>query len=121
MKKVLLTLAAVSAVAVAAPAAAQSYNPYRPVDARAIDQREANLAQRINDAFRRGKLSRTEANRLVVELRRIEAIEHRYRAGGINRWERDQLMARLDRLQALLKQERRDDDRRYGYGYGNRR
>ena len=116
MKKVLLTLAAVSAVATtAAPAAAQSYNAaYRPVDARAIDQREADLVQRINNAFRRGALTRNEANRLMAELRKVEALEHRYRAGGINRWERDQLMARLDRVQNQIRQERRDDDRRYG-------
>jgi Skp family chaperone for outer membrane proteins len=120
MKKVLLSLAAVSAIAVAVPAAAQPAYRYANVDARAINAHQADLAQRIDRAFRNHRISRAEANRLMAELRKIEALEHRYRAGGLNRWERDQLEARLDRLQAQLRQERRDDNRHNGSGYGHR-
>lgn len=130
MKKVLLSLAAATAIAAAAPAAAQTYgygyggsyaygNQYNQVIAR-INERQANIAQRINRAASRGHLNRAEARRLSVELQRIEVLERRYRAGGLTRAEVNDLNVRLDRLQVALRQERRDDDRRYGSGYGNR-
>lgn len=111
MKKVLLSLAAVTAIAAAAsPAAAAPGN--------GIDQRQHNLAQRIDRDFHRGHLTRVEANRLVAQLRQVEAMERHYRRGGLSRWERQDINRRLDAVQARLRIERRDNDRQYGYGYG---
>ena len=119
MKKVLLSLAAVSAIAAAATPAAAAHNDRNVVSAhRLINQREAQLAQRIDRAIHRGQISRFEARALVNELRRIEVLEHRYGRNGLSRAEFADLNIRLDRLQAMLRHERRDDDRRYGYGYG---
>ena len=125
MKKVLLSLAAVTAIAAAAPAVAQpygvayGYNNHRN-DRVSVNERETALARRIDTAFRRGELSPYEASRLMGQLRQIEAIEHRYRrtGRGLTANERIELNARLDRLQAQVRVEIRDDDRRYGYGYG---
>jgi hypothetical protein len=123
MKKVLLSLAAVSAIAVAAPAVAQpygnayGYNNHRDTRV-AINQRQNTLAHKIDNAARRGDLQRGEAYSLMGELRQIEAIEQRYRAGGLNRWERDEIEKRLSQLQSRLTYALRNDNRRYGYGYG---
>ena len=121
MKKVLLSLAAVTAIAAASPAAAD--NDHRRDRDRgdrrvSINERQHDLAQRIDRAFRRGELTRTEAGRLVTQLRRVEALEHQYRRGGLAAWERHELDRRLDAVQSQLRIERRDNDRQYGYGYG---
>jgi hypothetical protein len=123
MKKVLLSLAAVSAIAVAVPAAAQPYgNAYgynnQRHDRVSINERQAVLANKINNGVRRGEIRPAEANRLMGELRGIEAIEHRYRINGLNRWERDELDQRLDQLQGRVRVALSDNNRRYGYGYG---
>ena len=129
MKKVLLSLAAVAAVAVAVPAAAQPYgNAYgyyknqknhRPAAA-SINQREANLARKIDAAYRRGQLSRVEASRLMAELRYIERTEQAYRRNGMTWRERDALNLRITRLQQRLQHVRDDGYVQYGYGYGAR-
>lgn len=120
MKKILLSLAAVSALAAAAaPAAAQSYrddgyrNGYNP-------QRSENLEMRIERAVERGQITPREARNLHAELRDAQRVEWRYRRDGrLTRYERADLDQRFDRVQALLRMERRDQD--YGYGYGYRR
>ena len=129
MKKVLLSLAATAAVAVAVPAAAQPYgNAYgyytnqknhRPA-AVSINKREANLARKIDVAYQRGQLSRTEASRLMTELRSIERIEQVYRRNGVSPRERAALNLRITRLQQRLRHVRDDGYAQYGYGYGAR-
>ncbi|HYG27918.1 MAG TPA: hypothetical protein VD906_13545 [Caulobacteraceae bacterium] len=113
MKKVLLSLAAVTAIAAAASPAAAARN-----DGANINQRQQNLAQRIDRGFHRGDLTRAEANRLVAQLRQVEAIERHYRRGGLLAWERRDLDRRLDAVQTRMRFERRDRDRQYGAGYG---
>ncbi|MFZ5730395.1 MAG: hypothetical protein ACOY4G_13710, partial [Pseudomonadota bacterium] len=68
-------------------------------------------------------LTRSEAYRLRAELQSIERLERRYRAGGLNRWEMADLDQRMDGLSRRIFVQNRDDDRRYGqgYGYGHRR
>ena len=129
MKKVLLSLAAVAAVAVAVPATAQPYgaaygyyknqNNHRPAAA-SINQREATIARKIDAAYRRGQLSRAEATRLMAELRSSERIEQAYRRNGVNWRERDALNLRITRLQQRLQHVRDDGYVQYGYGYGAR-
>jgi Ni/Co efflux regulator RcnB len=110
MKKILISIAAVSAVAaVAIPAAAsaQGYN---------INQRQDQLERRIDRGVRNGDLNRREAMRLKSELRETARLEYRYRADGLTRWERADLDRRFDRISAMIRYERHDRD--YGSGYG---
>ena len=125
MKKILLSIAAVSAVAAAVPAvaSAQSYDrgPDRGYD-RGYRQdvggdRVARLDQRIDMGIRNGGLSRNEAWRLKGDLRETARLESRYRRGGLSGWERSDLDRRYDRISAQIRYERRDRDYDYGRRY----
>ena len=109
MKKLLLSLAAIASVGTALPAAAQTWDHNRPAYQhnipgvnRSINQREAVLLSRVNQARARRLITRNEAQRLRTELARIEAIEHQYRHRGLSRAEFNNLNARLDRVQVQL-------------------
>ncbi|MBO9708180.1 MAG: hypothetical protein J7521_08210 [Caulobacter sp.] len=115
MKKIILSIAAASAVAVAIPAAASAQGYYRD-DYRS--DRVERLDRRIDMGVRNGSLNRREAWRLKGELRDVARLEADYRRGGLNRWERDDLDRRFDRLSAQIRYERHDRD--YGYDYGRR-
>ena len=136
MKKIILTLAAVSALTATA-ASAQSYNGYDRRDDRdfgrppiaapgiGIDARQAMLAQRIDRGVRNGTITRREAVRLNAELREIERVEWTFRRSrpGLTQREIATLDVRLDRLAALVRIDRNDRDNRQfgeGYGYGRR-
>ncbi len=109
MKRILLSaLAAASLAAVAAPALAQ------PVGG-SINDREARIAQRIDQGERNGALSRREAWSLRRELRGIEGLEQRYRGYDhrMNDRERADLQRRLDSLSARVFVDRHDGERRY--------
>jgi len=120
MKKILLSIAAVSAVAAAVPAvaSAQSYDRghgrggYQDVGG----DRVARLDQRIDVGIRNGALTRNEAWRLKGDLRETARLESRYRRGGLSGWERADLDRRYDRISAQIRYERHDRD----YGYGRR-
>ena len=131
MKKIILTLAAVSALTATA-ASAQPGAGYDRRDDRdfgrppiaapgvSIDARQAMLAQRIDRGVRNGSITRREAARLNAELREIERTEWTFRRSrpGLTQREIAQLEMRLDRLAALVRFER--NDRQFGYGYGRR-
>jgi len=110
MKKILISIAAVSAIAAAVPAVAS---------AQPINQRQDQLERRIDIGLRNGSLTRSEAYRLRAELRETERLEHRYRRNGLTGWERADLDRRFDRISAQVRYERHDRD--YGYGYGDHR
>ncbi|MFZ0266763.1 hypothetical protein [Caulobacter sp.] len=121
MKKILLSIAAVSAVAAAAiPAAAsaQAYGYDRGHRQDVGGDRVARLDQRIDVGIRSGGLTRNEAWRLKSDLRETARLEARYRRGGLNGWERADLDRRYDRIGAQIRYERRDRD--HGYDYGRR-
>lgn len=81
-----------AAIATLLPAAAQAQ--WVP-----INQRQANLATRIDQGVRIGALTRPEARRLRMQYRDIARLEDRYRAsGGLNMAERRDLDRRFDRL-----------------------
>jgi len=107
MRKFLALAAAASALAIAAPAAAQSYGGWQP-----INQRQAQLEQRIDAGVRTGQLTRGEAARLRVEFNDIARLEARYRAGGLSGWERADLDRRFDQLSQRIRYERRDNQGR---------
>ena len=107
MKRTLLALAALATVA-AAPLAAQAA-PWQ-----SVNQRQANLEQRIDRGVRTGSLSRVEAKRLRSEFRSISRLEASYRrSNGLSMRERAALDARFDRLSRQIKIERRDRDDRH--------
>lgn len=105
MKKLLAMAVAASALAVAAPASAQSWQ--------SINQRQANLDQRIDVGVRNGSLTRVEASRLRDEFRDLARLESRYRATyGLSVAERRDLDRRFDALSARIRYERNDRDDR---------
>ena len=81
-----------------------------------INQRQAQLDQRIDRGVRNGSLNRREAYRLRGEFNQIARLEARYRVNGLSNWERADLDHRFDRLSAQIRAERNDQ---YGSGYGN--
>jgi len=109
MKRLLLSVAAASAVLAALPVAA-SAQPWHP-----IGERQANLERRIDLGVRRGDLTPPEAARLRGEYREIVRLERQYRRDGLSAWERRDLDRRFDRLSNRIYAERHDrqDRRRY--------
>lgn len=126
MNKVLLPLAAAAAIAaVATPAAAHPHNNYGNYGnygqvnlQRLVDQREKQIDRAIKVAARHGQISRFEERRLDLELRNIKRVEKQYRRGGLSAREYADLNNRLARLQFNLQIAQRNDNRRYGSGYG---
>lgn len=105
MKKILIVLAAASALAATAVPAAAA--PWRP-----IAQRQAELDRRIDMGVRQHSLTRAEAQRLHGELRRVVRLEARYRQGGLSRWEMADLDRRMDALSRQIRVERHDAQHR---------
>ena len=107
MKRTLLTLAALAAVT-AAPMAANA-QPWQ-----SINQRQANLEQRINQGVRSGSLTRPEAARLRGEFKSISRLEVSYRrSNGLSMRERADLDARFDRLSRQIQVQKHDRDDRH--------
>jgi len=126
MKKILLSIAAVSAIAAAtvpAMASAQAYGPDRDRGYGHGDRgygqgdRVARLDQRIDMGIRSGSLTRSEAWRLKGDLRETARLQARYSRGGLSGWERADLDRRFDRISAQIRYERRDRDYDYGRRY----
>lgn len=119
-KKVIISLAAVTALSAAAmPAAAQNRGYDRGHDRDRyeqnwdrIDARFQRIDNRIDQGLRNGQLSRREAVRLRAEFRDLIRLEHRYSRDGLSQWERRDLNQRFDRLSAQVRYERRDRDNR---------
>jgi hypothetical protein len=94
MKKILLSMAAVGALAAAAPAAAQ-YSNVNAGGAVGISNRIANLETQIDAGIRSGSIDRNEASRLRSELWEIRRLERRYSSNGLSVQERSDLQARI--------------------------
>ena len=117
MKQLLFAAGAVSALAIALPAAAQGYGGgYDP-----IHQQFQRLETRIERGAERGVLTRGEAQRLRSEFRQLVRLDSQYRRDGLSRWEYADLDRRVQALTARGRYERRDDDRRYGRNDGHER
>ena len=116
MKKILISIAAASAFAVALPAvaSAQSYGHDRG-DRGGWEQggdRAARLDQRIDIGVRNGTLNRQGAVRLKSELRDTARLEVRYSRDGLSRGERAELDRRFDRIGAQIDYRRTYNDGR---------
>lgn len=130
MRKLLLGLAAVSALTAVAPASAQ-YRDYwsstRDWDV-TRERRLADLERRLGEDVRRGVVSRSELPRLRDLLWQARQIKVRYASRGFSGWERLNIDQAIDRLNAELRMAelyengRRVDDRRGypGSGWNNR-
>jgi len=87
------------------------YNNDRWNDGRnfSIDQREANMRDRIQRGIDRGRINPREARHLMRELDNIEAKERAFESDGrLGRREREELHADLDHLASRIRQEMRD-------------
>ena len=110
MRKLLAMAVAATALAVAAPAAAQGWL--------SINQRQANLDQRIDAGVRNGSLTRAEAARLRAEFNGLVRLEARYRASyGLSLSERADLDRRYDALSAQIRYQRNDAETRRDRGW----
>jgi Ni/Co efflux regulator RcnB len=113
MKKILISIVAVSSLAAATVPAVAS--------AQSVNERQRQLSHRIDMGLKNGSLSRQEAYHLRGELRETTRLEVRYRRGGLTGWERADLDRRFDRISAQIRVERHDRDYGAGYGHGPRR
>src|SRR4051794_10899868 len=132
MNKLLFAMTAVGALAVAAPAAAQTgygtgyrtgYNdPYGYTGARAdagIDSRIARLEARLNADISAGAISRSDERRLRAQIAGIRRLEWQYSRNGLSASERMDLQQRL----RSVRDQFRMADRGYGddrYGWNDR-
>ena len=74
-----------------------------------IDQREANIRDRIQRGLDNGRLNPREARRLMRQLDDIQAKERAFSSDGrLGRREREELHQDLDNLVARLRAEMRD-------------
>lgn len=106
MKTKTLTLIAASALALSATAAAaQSWI--------SIDERQANLEDRIDRGVASGDLTASEARELREAFGDITVLEGRYEADGLSAWERDDLNQRFDALSARIRLDRNDSQARW--------
>ena len=106
MNKLLLSMAAIATFAggvAATPAAAQNYGNWQ-----SINQRQANLYQRIDMGVRNGSLTRSEASNLRSRFVVLNNLERRYRQNGLSQWERRDLDQRFDSLSRQIRSQRHD-------------
>ena len=125
MKKILLATAAVACLASAAPASAQVGYVLRQAAASIFGGRSNSYDNRINElnnrlqyAYQRGEISRSDFARLQYELRDIAQREqsNRYR-DGLSQSERDDLHWRLQNFESHFQQVRAQGN---GRAYGDR-
>jgi hypothetical protein len=136
MNRILLSMAAVGAIAVAAPAAAQSgygnngnngygNNGYQngyggnsdAGGAMGISNRIAQLDARLSAGVQSGDINRTEARELRMQVRELQRLERQYSYNGLTQSERQDLQQRLRALREDIRTAdngRYDRDSRYG-------
>ena len=130
MNKLIATMAAVSALAIAAPAVAQpgyggqQQNNYRGGNADAnLSARIDQLQVRLQVGVQSGSISRREAGPLRQQLRQLTQLERQYARNGISGQERGELQRRLrDLRQGIRRADGNNQARWDGYdredGYG---
>jgi hypothetical protein len=140
MKKILLSMAAVSALSIGAPAAAQYQNQgygngsyqnrnYQNGANGNVAARIGQLQARLQAGVQSGAISRQEAQPLRQQLRQLIQLERQYSFNGLSGQERADLQQRIRNLRQQIQfaeggqgrfGDRRygDDDRRYGNDAG---
>lgn len=103
MNKIHMTLAAVSALAVTAPVAAQQRSYDRQPQSWNDDRQDTHqLQMRFDAGLRSGAISRREATGLRTQLRQLSQLERQYSRAGFNDWERRALRERSRTLNVNL-------------------
>lgn len=126
MKKLVFAFAAVSALAVSAPAAAQYSNRYdNNADfSTRFDYRIDQLEDRLDSGIRVGEIDRRESRDLRRQIYDLNRLEAQYSANGLSNSERQELQRRIrDVRQNLRLADGRDDgwyDRNDRYGSWDR-
>ena len=134
MKKILLCMAAGSALLIGAPAAAQyqsSGNGYYQTDVNGnVAARIGQLQARVQAGVQSGAISRQEAQPLRLQLRQLTQLERQYSINGLSGQERADLQQRIRTLRQQIRfaegGQGRFEDQRYGgddrrYGNDDRR
>ncbi|MEN2785925.1 hypothetical protein ACFOKI_10035 [Sphingomonas qilianensis] len=102
MNKIMLALAGLGFAAAAVPASAAPWQN--------INQRQANMYQRIDQGIRTGALNRNEATRLKTQFRTLANLEQQYRRSrpGLTQAERRDLDRRFDTLNQRIRVQKND-------------
>jgi hypothetical protein len=116
MKKLMITMAAIGALAVGTPAAAQGWNGNAGYGG-GIDAQVEQLQMRLQAGVQRGRISRPEAMQLRQQLRSLSQLERRYSRDGLSRGERQDLQRRIQDLRQRLQIAERGGYGRDGRGY----
>jgi hypothetical protein len=117
MNKVLLSMAAIGAIAVAAPAASQTWSNANAGGTMGISNRIAQLDARLSAGIQSGEISRSEARTLRMQVRQLQRLEQQYSYNGLTQSERQDLQQRLRMLREDIRTAdngRYDRDTRYG-------
>jgi hypothetical protein len=110
MKKLWMSMTALSALAVTTPAVAQNWG-----SGAAIQVSVNQLETRLDAGLRRGTIPRSQAPRLRSQAQQLRQLEARYRVGGFSSRERADLEMRIDNLDSQIRYAER-----WGYRYENR-
>jgi hypothetical protein len=112
MKKLLTIMTAGSALAMAAPIAAQQYQPQYQgqyqnqanVNAgMGISNRIAQLQTRLQTGIQQGLISRQEAQSLRPQIRQLTQLERQYSQNGLTQQERQDLQQRIRTVRQQLR------------------
>ena len=119
MNKLLLSMAAVGAIAVAAPAASQNWSntSANAGGGMGISNRIAQLDARLQAGIQTGEINRTEARSLRMQVRQLQRLEQQYSYNGLTQQERQDLQQRLRTLRQDIRiadNGRYDRDNRFG-------
>jgi hypothetical protein len=117
MNRILLSMAAMGAIAVAAPAASQTWSNANAGGTMSISNRIAQLDARLSAGISSGDISRTEARTLRMQVRELRNLERRYSYNGLTQTERRDLQQRLRSLRSDIRTAdngRYDRDTRFG-------
>lgn len=110
MKRIVLTLAALSSVAISAPVAAQNFGFF------GSSARVQQLQDRIQFGIERGSISRREAGYLRSQVRQLARLERQYSFDGLSSGERRDLQQRIQFVQREIRNAERNGDFRNGRG-----
>ena len=116
MKTIYTILAAVSALAVTAPLAAQPGKDNGPAPRSWSGDRHNTyqLQAQFDAGVQTGAISRREAQPLRVQLRQLAQMERQYARGGFSGWERSALRERSRTLSMNLVAAERSGNARFG-------
>jgi hypothetical protein len=125
MKTLMISLAAITAIGAAVPAAAQTWTyggpryvqPWNDHYNR-MTQELVSMSRRINTAEGHHQISRAEAQSLRQEVRQVAARMNRLGRDGLDRREASRLDARLQRVAVQMNRFRYTPPYRYAYQTG---